>query len=146
MNLAKITRRPRRGVTAESEVQRSCSVLSHELRAVGRIESLGVVYIHGTVEGDVCAPKVVVCADGYLRGNVAAQEAILDGTIKGRVFAFSVMIGSTAQVHGHVFHHEMTMEPGAHFEGRAPWRPVNYFDDISRDFEGDSDEYVQSQR
>lgn len=97
------------------------------------------------MEGDVCAHKVVLCADGFLEGNLVAREAVLEGRIRGSVFAFSVVIESSAEIEGHVFHHELAVAPGAHLEGRTPWRPVNYFDNISETFQGDIDEHVQPQ-
>lgn len=128
------------------EFEQPCSVLARELRAFGRIDTAGEVRIYGTVKGDVCASRVVLHADGFVEGNLAAQEIVLEGTIRGRVFALSVVIEDTAMIQGNVFHHELTMAAGAKLDGRAPWRPVNYFDDITHEFEGDADEHVRAQR
>jgi cytoskeletal protein CcmA (bactofilin family) len=112
--------------------------------AFGRLESSGEIRIDGRLKGDVRASRVVLGPDGFVEGNVIAQEAVLEGRIKGRVFAFNVMVEGTAVIHGHVFHHELTVAAGARLDGRTPWRPVNYFDNLSRDFEGDIDEHVHA--
>ena len=111
---------------------------------LGRLDSAGDIHIHGTLKGDVCASRIVLGADGFVEGNLIAREAVLGGRIEGRVFAFNVMVESTAEIHGNVFHHELTVAAGAHLDGWAPWRPVNYFENISQDFQGDIDEHVHA--
>jgi cytoskeletal protein CcmA (bactofilin family) len=112
---------------------------------LGQLDSAGEIHIHGTLKGDVCASRIMLGADGFVEGNLIAQEAILGGRIEGRVFAFNVMVEGTAVIHGNVFHHELTVAAGAHLDGRTPWRPVNYFENISQDFQGDIDEHVHAQ-
>ena len=120
------------------------SVLGQELMAFGRLDFAGEIHIHGTVKGDVCASKIVLGAGGFVEGNLIAGEAIIGGRVEGRVFASNVLVKETAVIHGNVFHHELTLETGAHLEGRTPWRPVNYFENISQDFQGDIDEHVHA--
>lgn len=123
---------------------RPYSVLGQELMALGQLDSAGEIHIHGTLKGDVCASRIVLGADGVVEGNLIAREAVLGGRIEGRVFAFNVMVEGTAVIHGNVFHHELTVAAGAHLDGRTPWRPVNYFDDISQNFQGEIDEHVHA--
>lgn len=151
MRLTRRRQEPPQERNGNGALERPCSVLGRGLMASGRLESDGEVHIHGTVKGDVHASKVVLCTDGFVEGNLIAREAVLEGRIKGRVFAFNVMVEGTAVIRGNVFHHELTVAAGAHLEGRTPWRPVNYFDDISHQFDdishhfhGDIDEYVHA--
>ena len=127
-----------------------CSVVGRELVASGRLEARGELRIHGRVRGEVCAPKVVLCADGRVDGTVVAGEAVLEGWLKGRVFALRVTATESAVIEGTLFHHEIAMAPGVRFEGRLPWRPKNWFEEIPEDLyfdeaQGDADEHVRAQ-
>ncbi len=132
-----------------------CSVVGRELVAHGRIEARGELRIHGTVRGVVRAPKVVLCRDGVLDGTIVAGEAILEGWLRGRVFAYRVTAEYTAVIEGNLFHHELIMAAGIQMEGRAPWRPMNWFEEIPEELfmdetqtdetQGDADEHVRTQ-
>jgi cytoskeletal protein CcmA (bactofilin family) len=122
------------------------SILAKGMTAVGRLNCRGKIFIHGTVEGDVHAPQIVVGSDGYVRGTLVAHEALIQGRIDGHILAFRVMVEGTAVIHGQIFHHELEMAAEAFLDGRAPWRPVNYFEHLSADLEGGNDEYVQAKR
>lgn len=122
------------------------SILAKGITAVGRLHCRGKIFINGTVEGDVHAPQIVVGSDAYIRGTLLAQEILIQGRVDGRILAFRVVVEGTAVIHGQVFHHELEMAADAFLDGRAPWRPVNYFEHLSGDLEGGNDEYVQAKR
>lgn len=150
MKLARLKKKTiSRGEVAAAPDSRPRSVVGSELAAHGRLEASGELHIHGTVIGEVHAAKVVLCRDGFVEGTIVADEAILEGWLRGRVAAFRVTVEGTAVIEGSVFHHELTMEPGARFDGRTPWRPVNWFEDISaerilKETPGEPDEHVRA--
>ncbi|RMD64769.1 MAG: polymer-forming cytoskeletal protein [Alphaproteobacteria bacterium] len=45
------------------------------------------------------------------------------GTLIGQVRANTVTVGKDARIIGNIFHHTLTIEPGAYIDGRRPWRP-----------------------
>jgi cytoskeletal protein CcmA (bactofilin family) len=116
------------------------------MTAVGRLHCRGKIFINGTVQGDVHAPQIVVGSDGYIRGTLLAHEALIQGRVDGRIFAFRVVVEGTAAIQGQIFHHELEMAADAFLDGRTPWRPVNYFENLSSDVEGGNNEYVQTER
>lgn len=118
------------------------SILAKDLTVTGRLHCRGRILVNGTVEGDVHAPQVVVGVDGYVRGTLLADEARIQGRVDGRIIAFRVVVEGTAAIQGQIFHHELEMAADAFLDGRAPWRPVNYFEDQSGELEGGNDEYV----
>ncbi|MQA66774.1 MAG: hypothetical protein GEU76_12895 [Alphaproteobacteria bacterium] len=122
------------------------SILSKGMTAVGHLHCRGKIFINGTVQGDVHAPQIVVGSDGYIRGTLRAREALIQGRVDGHVIAFRVVVEGTAVVQGQIFHHELEMAADAFLDGRTPWRPVNYFENLSGDLEGGNDEYVQAGR
>lgn len=121
-----------------------CAIVGSELSVTGRLQAPGEIRIHGTVLGAVYAPRVVLCEGGFLDGKLVAEDAVIEGWLKGEVFAFRVAVESTSVIEGTVFHHELTVAPGSHLDGRMPWRPLNWFEDISNEFEGEPDEHVRA--
>lgn len=120
------------------------AVVGSDLTVTGRLQAPGEIRIHGTVTGDVYAPRVVLCEDGFLDGKLVAEDAVIEGWLRGQVFAFRVVVESTSVIEGTVFHHELAVAPGSHLDGRTPWRPLNWFEDLSNDFEGEPDEHVRA--
>ncbi len=107
------------------------SVLGRHLTVRGRLDSTGEVQVHGVVAGDINARKVTLWQDGYVEGNVLAEEAHIYGQLSGRATARTVVIGVTAIIEGQIFHHTIDMAKGAQVNARLPWRPVNYFEQIA---------------
>lgn len=111
------------------------SVLAHELTVYGRIDSTTEVHVHGTVSGEITAPKVTLWPDGYVEGNILAGEAHIHGHLRGRAIARVAVIGATATIEGQVFHHIIEKAKGEHVDARFPWRPVNYFEQFDEQFQ-----------
>ncbi len=147
MRLARLGlgRAPSRDAGAIAGGGGTCSVVGSELAVTGRIRAAGELHIHGTVRGEVHASRAVVGPDGFLDGKLVAREAVLQGRVRGQVFAFRVTVEDTAVIEGTLFHHEIAVAPGARLDGRTPWRPVNYFENLSDDFQGEPDEHVRAQ-
>lgn len=134
----------RRHETAEAEdpLSRQTSVLGPGITVYGSVEASGHLHLHGDVVGDVRADIVVLEADGFVEGDIFSQEAHIHGQLLGRVTAPVVAIEATAVIRGSVLHHKMSMAPGAYLDGFAPWRPMNYFTDLTQQRQRDSDEHV----
>lgn len=104
------------------------SHLGKALTIRGTLESDGEVYVNGNVVGKINADRLVIGAEGYVEGDVVARDVHVMGRLKGRVFAFNVVLDSSAEIIGRIFHHIVTVEKGAKIDGRMPWRPLNYFE------------------
>ncbi len=65
----------------------------------------------------------IVGVNGQVEGSILAETITIFGIAVGPVQANKVRLGNTAQVVGNIFHNELKVEPGAHHEGRRPWRP-----------------------
>lgn len=111
-----------------NEKELPASHLGKALTIRGVLDSDGEVHVHGNVVGQINADRLVIGAGGYVEGDVVAREVRIIGRLKGRVFAFNVMLESSADIVGRVFHHIVTVEKGAKIDGRMPWRPLNYFE------------------
>jgi len=104
------------------------SHLGRKLTVKGVLDTDGEIHVHGIVFGRINADRLVVGKAGYVEGDIVARDVHIEGRLSGRVFAFNVTLDASADVTGRVFHHTVTIAKGARFDGRMPWRPVNYFE------------------
>ena len=93
------------------------SVLSSDLTVKGNITTQGDVQIEGSVEGDIRAHQLTVGESAIIRGEIVAEEVIVNGRVVGRVRGLKVRLSATARVEGDIVHKTIAIESGAHFEG-----------------------------
>jgi cytoskeletal protein CcmA (bactofilin family) len=99
------------------------TVIQDDLTIIGDLQTDGQIEVDGRVIGNVSGRNVIVGEHGQVEGSILAEMVTIFGIAVGPVQANKVRLGSTAQVVGNIFHNELTVEPGAHHEGRRPWRP-----------------------
>lgn len=104
------------------------SHLDKKLTVKGVLDTDGEIHVHGIVFGRINADRLVVGKQGYVEGDIVARDVHIEGRLSGRIFAFNVTLDASADVTGRVFHHTVTIAKGARFDGRMPWRPVNFFE------------------
>lgn len=93
------------------------SVLSSDLTVTGNMKTTGDIQIEGTVEGDIRAHLLTVGEGATIKGEVIADDVVINGRIVGRVRGLKVRLTSTARVEGDIIHKTIAIESGAHFEG-----------------------------
>lgn len=106
------------------------TLLGTGTRVVGHLSFEGGLHVDGSVEGNIIAPPgvdaaVSISSTGTVEGNVEAPEVVLNGTVKGDVFASErVELGSTARVVGNVVYNLIEMAIGAEVNGKLIHRPA----------------------
>ncbi|QPH54253.1 bactofilin family protein [Pontivivens ytuae] len=95
----------------------SPSVLSSDLNIKGNVETSGDIQIEGNVEGDIRAHLLTVGEGATVKGEVIADDLVVNGRVVGRVRGLKVRLTSTARVEGDIIHKTIAIESGAHFEG-----------------------------
>lgn len=93
------------------------SVLSSDLTITGNLKTTGDIQVEGTIEGDIRAHLLTVGEGATIRGEVVADDVVVNGRIIGRVRGLKVRLTSTARVEGDIIHKTIAIESGAHFEG-----------------------------
>ena len=103
------------------------SIIGNDLTIVGqglRIVTRGTLQVEGKVEGDVVGNEVIIGERGQVTGVVSGQTVIVHGTVAGTVKGVHVVLKSGARVDGDVLHHQLSVEQGAHLDGRVK-RPAD---------------------
>jgi cytoskeletal protein CcmA (bactofilin family) len=109
----------------------TASLLSPGFLVVGVFESLDDLEIHGAVHGRINGARVLIAENGLMRGDIVAEEVTVAGRLDGRIFAPKVTVEDSAHIiNGRIFHSVITVARGAQFEGRMPWRPPSYFENL----------------
>lgn len=93
------------------------SVLSSDLHVTGNLKTTGDIQVEGTVEGDIRAHLLTIGEGATIKGEVIADDVVVNGRIVGRVRGLKVRLTSTARVEGDIIHKTIAIESGAHFEG-----------------------------
>ncbi|WP_375262100.1 polymer-forming cytoskeletal protein [Palleronia sp.] len=103
------------------------SILSADLTIKGNLKTTGDIQIEGNVEGDIRAHLLTVGEGAVVKGEVMADDVVVNGRIVGRVRGLKVRLTSTARVEGDIIHKTIAIESGAHFEGSVARRddPLN---------------------
>ena len=91
--------------------------MSTDLVIKGNIQSTGDIQIEGTVEGDIRAHLLTVGIGATIKGEIIADDVVINGKIIGRVRGLKVRLTSSAKVDGDIIHKTIAIESGAHFEG-----------------------------
>jgi len=95
----------------------AASVLSSDLTVVGNLKTTGDIQVEGVVEGDIRAHLLTVGESATIRGEIVADDVVINGRVIGRVRGLKVRLTSTARVEGDIIHKTIAIESGAHFEG-----------------------------
>ena len=98
---------------------RAASVIGPDLTITGNLISKGEVQVDGIVEGDIHGSHVVIGESATIHGGIIAEEVVVRGHIVGTVRSKRVMLQSTSQVEGDIFHQSLSIEQGALFEGKS---------------------------
>ncbi len=93
------------------------STLSSDLTVKGNLKTSGDIQIEGTIEGDIRAHLLTVGEGATVKGEVVADDVVVNGRVVGRVRGLKVRLTSTARVEGDIIHKTIAIESGAHFEG-----------------------------
>jgi cytoskeletal protein CcmA (bactofilin family) len=105
------------------------SVLSSDLKVKGNLLTSGDIQIEGIIEGDIQAHLLTVGETSKIKGEIIADDVIINGNVIGCVRGLKVRLTNKARVQGDIIHKAIAIESGAHFEGTVQ-RTDNPFENI----------------
>jgi cytoskeletal protein CcmA (bactofilin family) len=94
------------------------SVLGADVAVRGDITASAELHIDGHVEGDITCSGLVQGEASTIQGAIRAQTARLAGTVRGNIEVDQLVVLKTARIHGDVKYDVLTIEQGAHIDGR----------------------------
>ncbi|NWO17999.1 MULTISPECIES: polymer-forming cytoskeletal protein [Leptotrichia] len=95
------------------------STISMETTITGTIESNSLFKMDGVLNGDIKGNKLVhIGKTGIVKGNVTAENVIVDGEVSGEIAATKVEIGSTGKAYATITSALFVIQEGGVFEGR----------------------------
>ncbi len=109
--------RPDAAPNAAPKAKPAPSALSSDLVIKGNLKTTGDLQIEGMVDGDIRAHLLTVGEGATVKGEIVADDVVVNGRIIGRVRGLKVRLTSSARVEGDIIHKTIAIESGAHFEG-----------------------------
>lgn len=105
------------------------SVIDPGLLITGTVEGDGELQIDGQVLGDIRCTHLTIGNAASIEGNIAAEEIVVRGRVKGAIAGNRVVLADGAHVESNIFHKKLSIEEGAHFQG-AVCPKDNPFDEL----------------
>lgn len=95
------------------------SLIAEGVQIRGDMATDGDLHLDGSVEGDLKVGQLTIGESGQVSGSIEADSIEVRGRVTGTISARRVRLLATSRVHGDISHGELSIESGAHFEGRS---------------------------
>jgi cytoskeletal protein CcmA (bactofilin family) len=101
------------------EISNSSNVIGKGTVLEGNVETYGNIRIEGRVTGNIKSKSKIALGNGSnVDGNITAQNADIEGEVKGRIEISELLVlKATAVIHGDIITGKLVVEPGAVFNG-----------------------------
>ena len=117
---------PEEPVQAAPAVKRPRTLIGPGIKFTGNIEASEDIEINGQVIGNINSGNTItVTQEGGIRGDIAAENYILDGICEGNAkVAKYCKIGSEGSFTGELYAATLVTEDGSAFEGTLHLKPL----------------------
>lgn len=85
----------------------------------GQLLAAGAVRLDTWFEGDIVCSRLEIGSDGYVLGNVAAREVVVEGQIVGQIKAGAVRLLEGAFVEGDIHYASLSIHAAATLIGKS---------------------------
>ncbi len=102
-------------VTGSSEA--ISSVISKDMRIIGKLNFTGKARIDGTIEGNIKGEHLILSKSGKVHGDIELLCLVCHGSFVGIFSALGVTIHTSANLHGNLAAENLSVEPGANLNG-----------------------------
>jgi cytoskeletal protein CcmA (bactofilin family) len=93
------------------------SIIAQDVTFEGNITTSGELHIDGTVYGSVRAKSCVIDMNGFVQGELIAEEIFIRGRVIGPIRGLHVNLYAGAQVEGDILNETISIENGANIYG-----------------------------
>ena len=93
------------------------SIIAQDVTFEGNITAGGELHIDGTVYGSVRAKSCVIDMNGFVQGELIADEIFIRGRVIGPIRGRHVNLYAGAQVEGDILNETISIENGANIYG-----------------------------
>jgi len=93
------------------------SIIAQDVTFEGNITTSGKLHIDGTVYGSVRAKSCVIDMNGFVQGELMAEEIFIRGRVIGPIRGLHVNLYAGAQVEGDILNETISIENGANIYG-----------------------------
>ena len=93
------------------------SMVAQDVTIEGNITTTGELHIDGTVYGTVRARSCVIDLNGFVHGEITADEVYIRGRAIGPIHGAHVNLYAGAQVEGDILNETISIENGANIYG-----------------------------
>ena len=94
-------------------------VIAKGLKIVGSVTAEGLLWVYGSINGELHCTSLVIDRAAHISGTVAAERVVVDGKVEGPIQGGEIVLKSRAQVVGDIHHQSLAIESGAFFDGRS---------------------------
>ena len=94
-------------------------VIAKGLKIVGSVTAEGLLWVYGSINGELHCTSLVIDRAAQISGTVAAERVVVDGKVEGPIQGGEIVLKSRAQVVGDIHHQSLAIESGAFFDGRS---------------------------
>lgn len=99
--------------------QKVASLIGDDMVIEGNINGQGEIHLNGMVRGDITVERLSIGETGHVEGTITADSVDIRGKLVGSLCAKQVKLYGTAHVDGDITHEQLSMDPGAYFQGRS---------------------------
>lgn len=111
---------PDQGARRSAPSRLMTSIIANGVRIIGTVEAEGAeLQVDGEIDGNVRGGSLTVGDTGMVKGDVIAENVLVNGRVEGSVRARKVQLARNAHVLGDITHQSLSVEMGAVFEGQC---------------------------
>lgn len=93
------------------------SIVAQDVTIEGNVTTTGELHIDGTIYGAVRARSCVVDLNGFVHGEIVADDIFIRGKVIGPIRGTHVNLYAGAQVEGDILNETISIENGANIYG-----------------------------
>lgn len=93
------------------------SIVGADMILEGSLAGDVELVVEGAVRGDIHVTRLLIGEKGHVEGRIRAQYVEVRGRVFGDIEGQKVKLAESAYVQGDILHEQLSIEPGAFFQG-----------------------------